>query len=98
MKLSTITRAIAYHTQEGRLGFYIKTAVRYAAMAICFIYALGVTARVFYENVISITLQIKSFVVTTYISLSNQAQRQLDAYHFSNDVKEGYSATQVSLE
>ena len=90
MKLSTITRAIAYHTEEERLGSYIETTVRYVAMAICFVYAVGVTVKAFYENAFTFTTQLIKTIKSTYSTFTTQLQAKLDEYHF-NDVIEASS-------
>ena len=81
MTFKEFTRAIAYHTQEDRLGSYFKSIASSIALVVCFVWALYSTIRDFIKNMITVTYKVFTAVVAAYRSLTAMISGLLDAYH-----------------
>ena len=81
MTFKEFTRAIAYHTQEDRLGSYFKSIASFVAIAICFVWALYSTIRAFVENMITVTYKVFTTIAAAYRSLTAMISSLLDTYH-----------------
>ncbi len=81
MTFKEFTRAIAYHTQEDRLGSYFKSIASFIAIAICFVWALYSTLKAFVENMTTVTYKVFTAITAAYRSLAAMISGLLDAYH-----------------
>ncbi len=81
MTFKEFTRAIAYHTQEDRLGSYFKSIASSIALVVCFVWALYSTIRDFVKNMITVTYKVFTTIADSYRSLTAMISGLLDAYH-----------------
>ena len=100
MTFKEFTRAIAYHTQEDRLGSYFKSIASSIALVVCFVWALYAFVSDFVKNMITATYKAFKMIVAAYRSLTAMISSLLDTYHdipVYNQPIEGYSASSVEL-